>query len=135
MAERRVRVSSAGFSGVRFEESDNDCEFVVGSSRFRCNHTLACFLSPTIAKFHFLDPTVNCYSVSSITDTDAFQSFLSICSGSELIIGSSNKAALSSLSRELGDYELFWLIENDDPDDCSEFSGENVAMERICGQT
>jgi hypothetical protein len=135
MEERRLRLSSAGFANVRFEGSDNDFEFVVGRCRFPCNNRLACFLSPKIAKLHFLDPTVTCYSVSSIADANIFQSFLSICSGSELIVCPSIQSDFSSLSRELGNAELFWPIENGYPNDSSELSIENAVLRYLAKQS
>jgi hypothetical protein len=126
MSELRTRLSSAGLSHVRFEEYD--FEFVVGKSRFPCNRVVASFLSPMIAEMLLVDPTATHYTVETADTQGLFESFLLLCSGSELVVNSTNKSFLSALSRELGNCELFWIIENHFQGGGSELSVENAVV-------
>jgi hypothetical protein len=106
-----AQLSTAGFANVCFDPSENDFEFIVGDDRFACSHVVASFLSPEIAKLCLVDPTTASYLISTVDANRCFESILSLCSGSELIVNSSNKPFLLSVSRELGNFELYWEIE------------------------
>jgi hypothetical protein len=112
MTELRTHLSSAELQNISFSQSDNDFEFVVGGAHLHCNHFLAEFLAPTISKTRRLDPTLSRYSVTSVTDVDLLKSFLSIGEGVPIVANSSNRSFFSSLTHELGNFELFWLIES-----------------------
>jgi hypothetical protein len=66
MTEFSVTLSSAGFANVDLGGRDDDFEFIVEGSRFRCSRLAASFLSPKIAKLLLVDRTMNCYSIRTV---------------------------------------------------------------------
>jgi hypothetical protein len=133
MTDFRKRLSSAGFANVHFNESDNDFDFIFEHSRFSCSHFLACFLSPRIAQLHLVDSTMNSHSITTVGDANLFQSFLALGFGSELTVTPSNRSFFSLLARELGNYELFRLIEDHFVGDGEALTAEN-AVSRYCAK-
>jgi hypothetical protein len=105
--------SSATFAGVHFDPLDDDFKLIVGDSRFPCSHIAACFLSPTIAQQLLIDRTMTSYCIRTADPDGHFESLPAVCAGSDLVVNSSNKSFFASVSLELGNFELYWLIETD----------------------
>jgi hypothetical protein len=101
---------------------DDDFEFIVGKLKHRCSHIVAAFLSPKIARLISNDPTISCYSVSAKDNSEYFESFIGLRRGFGVDLNDSNEAFFTSLSLELENFELFWLIEH-------HFRGESLSTE------
>jgi hypothetical protein len=101
MSEFRTRLSTAGFSNVRFDPLDSPFRFLVGDRTFECSPVIATFLSPKIARLQSIDATTSLYTVSAVDDAAHFDAFLSLGSGQELILNDSSAPFYAALCHEL----------------------------------
>jgi hypothetical protein len=53
-----VSLSSRGLSTLPYQKNFT---FIVGHKKYHCSFVTADFVSPKISKFHFADPTLDCY--------------------------------------------------------------------------
>jgi hypothetical protein len=92
-------LTSKQFENVEFDESEKDFEFIVGNSHFCCNHIIAAFLSPKIARLREVDAATLSYCISNIEEGEIFEQFLSLCSGDEIVVNSSITLQICELLR------------------------------------
>jgi hypothetical protein len=105
----KVKLSANGLANI---QTQNDFEFIIGESHHRCPSFIADFLSPKLARLHAIDPTINKFVISTSDRHCDFDSFLSLGRGNAISISSSNRDFMVSLSSELENRELSFLIFN-----------------------
>jgi hypothetical protein len=110
MRDFTVGVSAAGMRNFPASKMRHDFLFCIGDARCPCSWIVADFLSPKIARLHATDPSITEYEIET-PDSDAqFQSLLSIADGGSLHVNSDNCTFFLSVSRELGNCELYLSI-------------------------
>jgi hypothetical protein len=110
MAGTKVCLSARGLGNVPVDESQNNFEFRVGKQRYGCRSVIADFLSRKISTLHAIDSTAESIDIQTVDDKGRFAIFLSLGRGCEITISESDSAFFKSLSLELGNIELFELI-------------------------
>jgi hypothetical protein len=101
------QLSSSGLANVPIKESRNDFEFIVGDTTYRCPSLIADFLSPRIAALHALDDTISSFVIETKDDDHNFNDWLSLGHGQRLCVTETNRQFQMSISRELGNSEIY----------------------------
>jgi hypothetical protein len=107
MADFDLCLSSAAIKNIIIGKIQEDFEFVVGGQGYKCPRIIAEFLSPRVSLSHWLDPSIAEYVVSTPDSNDEFKLFLSLASCSTIPVSKANLDFFLSLSRELGNSDLY----------------------------
>jgi hypothetical protein len=119
-----LKLTAEGMKNIPPTLLPNDFGFVVGSATYQCPRLVAIFLSPKIAKLYSLDPTIAEYWVETEDRHQQFSQFLSLGSGSGLVVNHENRCYLLSVARELENDELHNSIMSE--------MGEGLSIEKVC---
>jgi hypothetical protein len=108
-----IRPSTRGLENIQFKEHDEEFEFRIGDGSYSCSWMIAEFLSPRIAKLRRSDPTMKSIQLTSVNDDGCgrFGDVLSLGSGSDLVVESSNREFFVAVFQELENSELCFLME------------------------
>jgi hypothetical protein len=98
----------------------------VGWKRYECPGIIAPFISPKVCLLHSLDPSITEYTVEIDDLHNQFPLFVALARGS-IPVDDDTRAFLLSLSRELGNFDVFFSI----LDHC-EFAFDGVSG--FCGE-
>jgi hypothetical protein len=104
-------LTTRGLSHVPMRESSGDFSFIVGGSTYRCPSLIAEFLSPRIAKLRSVDETITNFRIKTRDKGGHFSEFVSLGRREPLLLNESNRSFHLSVSKELGNSELYLFIE------------------------
>jgi hypothetical protein len=108
-----AKLSGIGMRNLATATTSPDFEFIVGTVAYPCPWFVAAFLSPTVSRFHSIDPSMNKFHIRT-TDTDhQFAKFISLGWGGTFEVSEQNAIFFRSIVRELGNSELEGLITDD----------------------
>jgi hypothetical protein len=110
MTSFETRLSASGLQNLPAYHFSNDFCFVLSDTSYHCSSFIADFLSPTIARLHFSDCSLDKYIIQTGDPNHQFPSFLSLGAGSPLLLNESNRSFFLSISKELGNSELYFSI-------------------------
>jgi hypothetical protein len=102
----RLRLSTTGLSHVTARADLDDFNFVVGGDHYHCRSSIAEFLSPKVARFREVDCTTSEFSIETPDPGGQFGCFLSLGSGSELLVPDTHLPFFMAVSSELENNEL-----------------------------
>jgi hypothetical protein len=100
-------LSSTGLANVPVKESRNDFEFIVGDATYRCPSLIADFFSRRIPALHALDDTISSFVIEAKDGQNSFSNLLSLGHGQRLCVTETDQRFLLSISRELGNSEVY----------------------------
>jgi hypothetical protein len=129
-----LTLSSAGMQNVGLSDIQGEFVFVIGDTRHTCPRGIAQFLSPTVCLQHSADATIAEYVVETNDKSGQFQLFMSLGQGSSIQIPEANRDFFLSLSRELGNSDLYRSLVDRSPARltpshlCSLCSEESIAI-------
>jgi hypothetical protein len=103
-------LSINGLSHVPFKESRNDFEFIVGDTTYRCPSLIADFISPKIAALHSIDDTMKSFSIETADKNGYFESIVGLGRGQAVVVTERNCKIIVSISKELGNMEIYKQI-------------------------
>jgi hypothetical protein len=104
------QLSSTGLANVPLKELRNDFEFIVGDTIYHCSSFIADFLSPHIAALHAFDDTISLFVIETKDEANHFNDFLSLGHRQQLCLTETNRQFHLSISRELGNSEVYSYI-------------------------
>jgi hypothetical protein len=110
MKHSKIKLSTNGLRNIPIIENREDFEFIVGESHHRCSSFMADFLSPKLSRLHAVDPTLESLVICTEDAHGYFKSFISLGRGFDISLDSSNLDFFRSLSSELENQELSFLI-------------------------
>jgi hypothetical protein len=112
MSIAEIVLTPRAFADIPNLDGLTDFQFRVGGRSYPCSSVIACFLSPLLAQRFSCDQTCTEFIVDTIDSAEYFGSFLFLGGGSSLRVNSANRDFFLSLSRELGNFELYFSILN-----------------------
>jgi hypothetical protein len=107
MAGFEIRLSSAAIKNIVIHKIQEDFAFVVGGQSYQFPRIVAAFWSPRVCLSHSVDPSIAEYIVQNLDLTDQFYLFMSLGSGSTIPVTEDSLDFFLSLSRELGNSDLY----------------------------
>jgi hypothetical protein len=105
-----LTLSTNGLSHVPIKESRNDFEFIVGDATYRCPSLIADFISPKIAALHSIDDTIMSFLIETNDSGGYFGSIVELGRGKSIVLTESNWKIVGSISKELGNMEIYEQI-------------------------
>jgi hypothetical protein len=110
---------SLSAQGLEHLPPKEDFQFIVCEKKYACSSIVADFLSPKVAKMHFVDPTLNSYILQSPDPNSLFGEFLAIGEGKSRDFSIPNCGFAFGLASELQNSEVFGMIRRFVSDDLS----------------
>jgi hypothetical protein len=80
------RAFGAGVANVAVRDSSDDFTFIVGNHRYPCRSSVAQFLSPRVAKLHWIDATISELRFEVEDRDDSFGSVLETARGDRITV-------------------------------------------------
>jgi hypothetical protein len=99
-------LSARGLRNLPLSNHGADFAFVVGSTRYRCPSFIADFLSPTLARMHISDPTIQEFAITSPDRHGSFADFIRLAHGDAVDIPDEAHEFVLSVCAELGNDEI-----------------------------
>jgi hypothetical protein len=116
-------LSARGLANVAVGGWSDDFSFIVGDHRYRCQSSIAQFLSPRVSKLHSIDATINELRLEVEDRDELFGSVLKSAGGSSIAVDSAQRRTFAEICGALWNSELYESV-------CGQLIDE-VTMENI----
>jgi hypothetical protein len=126
LSPRKLRLSGRGLANIAESKKQNDFTFIVSGHRYDCPWFVADFLSPRVGRLHENDPSASELVIDTSDRQGQFPDFLSLGRGDAISLTSSNRSFILSVAAELENFDIYWLVRADFPDEmnCSSFCSD-----------
>jgi hypothetical protein len=110
LLESFVNAGAKGLRNIQLSPATSEFCFSVGNSLYPCPSYVADFVSPRIARFHSIDPTINEFEISTPDPDIQFGQVLSLGHGEDLYVSHATQPFFLSIVSELENIELFQRV-------------------------
>ena len=65
MQKNKIQLNLSAVLGIPLNKYDNDFAFIVNGEEFKTSRVVSDLLSPKIAKYHSIDPTIETFTINT----------------------------------------------------------------------
>lgn len=95
-------LSTENLNDIPFHKYENNFTFIVNGKKYYTSRVVADLLSPIIREYHYIDETINEFSINTIEKLDVFEDFLSLSNFENALISKDRQKIYSEYFYQLG---------------------------------